>query len=208
MTTNVFADYGSVVSGARFLGRSEELRRLRTRLLAEGAYASIALVGMPRVGKTSLVEEFVRTSPACVGTSPLVVVRVEVGTVSSVSELFAEIGTDLKEQLERLRLWDESLQEGWRQVKDAADDDAFRRLRRLLKLVKKTNARVICVMDEFDSVRRLFSSAPQRFHWIRELAATPRISHWPPSWSPRDHWRTLQRRLTNVRTTGRTFYSP
>src|SRR4051812_20092697 len=50
---NPFAGYGNIISARHFIGRKELISRIERRVL--GSYsASLALVGMPRIGKSSL----------------------------------------------------------------------------------------------------------------------------------------------------------
>jgi hypothetical protein len=53
-TQNPFSDYGQIVKGSRFAGRKEEVQKIHNRVLGE-AYGNIAIMGMPRIGKSSLV---------------------------------------------------------------------------------------------------------------------------------------------------------
>lgn len=55
MNQNPFADYGSIVSGSRFVGRKRELSRLRQRVLPKEGFGNFAIMGLPRIGKSSLM---------------------------------------------------------------------------------------------------------------------------------------------------------
>lgn len=50
---NPFADYGNIVSGNRFIGRGKELLKIKERVLGT-VYGNLAIMGLPRVGKSSL----------------------------------------------------------------------------------------------------------------------------------------------------------
>lgn len=50
---NPFADYGRIVSGERFIGREKEIRMINQRVLGT-AYGNLAIIGLPRIGKSSL----------------------------------------------------------------------------------------------------------------------------------------------------------
>ena len=54
---NPYADFGGTVTGTRFIGREAELRTIASRVFGAGGFGSIAVVGLPRIGKTSLVSE-------------------------------------------------------------------------------------------------------------------------------------------------------
>jgi hypothetical protein len=51
---NPFADNAGIVTGSRFVGRQSEINEIHTRVLGE-LYGNLAIVGLPRIGKSSLV---------------------------------------------------------------------------------------------------------------------------------------------------------
>ena len=51
---NPFADNAGIVTGERFVGRQAEINEIHTRVLGE-LYGNLAIVGLPRIGKSSLV---------------------------------------------------------------------------------------------------------------------------------------------------------
>ena len=53
---NPFSGYGGIVYGEKFIGRRDSLRQLEQRILGEN-YGNLAIVGLPRIGKSSLAWE-------------------------------------------------------------------------------------------------------------------------------------------------------
>lgn len=171
---NPFADFGGVIGEGRFLGRRSELTELESRLLGEKAFGSVALIGMPRTGKTSLIRELVRRNKARCIELGILVVRVEVGSFNSAEDLFRGIveeifdestgesfvGDDLMNQVERVR---------------ADNDYSFSAVRRIFRQFRRRSLRILCILDEFDAGRYLLQGTPEVFHWIRELSSTPEI---------------------------------
>lgn len=51
---NPFADYGKIIHGDRFIGRIPEIRAIEQRVIGREKYGNLAIMGLPRVGKTSL----------------------------------------------------------------------------------------------------------------------------------------------------------
>jgi hypothetical protein len=51
---NPFADYGSVVRGERFIGRTENLKVIENRYVRPKESGNLAIIGEPRIGKSSL----------------------------------------------------------------------------------------------------------------------------------------------------------
>ena len=52
--SNPFADYGKIIHGDRFIGRVPEILTIEQRVLGREKYGNLAIMGLPRVGKTSL----------------------------------------------------------------------------------------------------------------------------------------------------------
>ena len=52
---NPFASYGTIVYGNRFIGRTEALRQIESRMLHPDTPGNLAIVGLRRIGKSSLV---------------------------------------------------------------------------------------------------------------------------------------------------------
>ena len=52
---NPFADYGNIVGGQRFIGRQESLKVLESRVIRPQEPGNLAIIGEPRIGKSSLV---------------------------------------------------------------------------------------------------------------------------------------------------------
>ena len=64
MKENPYADFGTIITEDRFVGREGELRTIASRIFGERNFGSIAVVGLPRIGKTSLVSEAIRRAEA------------------------------------------------------------------------------------------------------------------------------------------------
>ena len=60
-TTNPFVGYGTIASDDRFVGRDVERGALRRRLYE--ARSSAALIGLTRMGKSSLANQILREVP-------------------------------------------------------------------------------------------------------------------------------------------------
>lgn len=171
---NPFADFGCAVSDSRFLGREGEIRELENRLLGKKAFGSVALIGMPRTGKTSLVGEFVRRNKARCTDFGILVIRIEVGSFGNADNLFRGI---IEEILDESRLQPFVCGDLLAQIErlSSSNEHSFNVVRRIFKHFRRHSLRVLCILDEFDSGRYLLRGTPEVFHWIRELSSTPEI---------------------------------
>ena len=169
---NPYADYGTTVTGERFICRSDELRTIENRVFGLQSYGSIAIVGLPRIGKTSLIFEAVRRVAPRAMELRHVVVHANVGAFASFDDLLRSVIKDLAEGV-LSRGFDTQLIE--RRIENALNDPRFNfnNVRAVFKSLRQENIRPVCIFDEFDAGRRVFRGTPHCFHWIRELCSNP-----------------------------------
>jgi hypothetical protein len=170
--SNPFADYGTVVSGHRFVGRQDELRLISGRVFGEAGYGSLAVTGLPRIGKTSLVAEAVRANKERFESLRAVVVREDIGAFSSTEELFRSLISNLIDEIRTQELSTEKLELRAVQALESVPL-TFERIRSVFRQMREASIRAVCILDEFDAGRYLFSNSPQFFHWLRELCSNP-----------------------------------
>lgn len=170
--SNPYADFGGTVTGARFIGREVELRTVANRVFGAGGFGSIAVVGLPRIGKTSLVSEAIRRAEAGSAFRSTVVVRLNVGAVDSVESLFKSLVEDLAESVRRRELGNDLIDQRVARILEAPEVD-FGMVRGVFRALRRAGIRPVCVLDEFDAGRRVFEDTPRCFHWLRELCSNP-----------------------------------
>lgn len=151
MNANPYLGYGTVATGQRFVGREALLGRLTDRVMS-GA-GSAAIVGLARIGKSSLVAELLARSGASGHTARRVLL--DLSTFASGAEVFAEWHGELT------GIFADAV---------ASVHQRFRNLRRYLE-TNGQSAQVL-VLDEFDSVRRYHDGA-DFLRLLRELLQDP-----------------------------------
>ena len=162
---NPFAGYGVVVSGERLVGRERELLRLAERVFSGNG--SISVVGMPKIGKTSLVSEAVRRHR--IARPGAAVVWLNLSTLNHSGQLFPEVLSELSGELDDAEIATvaETL------LRDRASAaEGFRACKRVLKGLKRAGRSATLVIDEFDAIRG-FSDANTVINQIRELLYRP-----------------------------------
>lgn len=171
---NPYADFGGVVTGPRFVGREGELRMIASRVFGSRSFGSVAVVGLPRVGKSSLVAEAIERAEVDSSRLRTVVVQLNVGEFDSINDMFRRLVEELHECLRGRGSCSDEIE---RRVMEALSEGCidFGRVRRVFKSLRSAGVRPVCVLDEFDAGRRLFAEAPQCFHWLRELCSNPQF---------------------------------
>ena len=61
---NPFSNYGSIVSGRDFVGRAYEIQAVNRRLVNPVDPGNLAIIGDPRVGKSSLAYQALKANEA------------------------------------------------------------------------------------------------------------------------------------------------
>lgn len=174
---NPFADFGTPVVGKRFFGREEEIQLIQSRIFQESGYGSLSIYGLPRIGKTSLILEAINHASSIIIKQNFIVFRIDIGAFISVHTLFKSILINIIEKAEEIKLQNNNviLHNIIQRIHNVVENSiiSFDDLRFIFRTLKKNNIRIVCILDEFDAGRYLFSGMPQLFHWLRELSSNP-----------------------------------
>ena len=174
MRPNPYGDFGTTVTGTRFIGRTGELRMIENRIFGPRGFGSMAVVGLPRIGKTSLVSEAVRRARARCPELRHVVARANVGAFASFDDLLRSVIMDLADEVRSQNLGNDVIESLITQAFASPNLD-FNRVQNLFKSLRRAEIRPVCILDEFDAGRRVFSGTPHCFHWLRELCSNPQF---------------------------------
>lgn len=170
--TRLFPPVSGEVAGADFIGRSAEVSAVRCRLLCgDGTVQSVAIVGMPRIGKTSLARAVTDTAALRAIYPRVVAARVSVDTCNSLDMFWEAVAAEVSDAIEAdfPDVW-ESVAERCRQRPASGGARSWHRfLRRLLPEVSRQGLRVVLWLDELDAFRDFVSI--QSVGMLRELAS-------------------------------------
>jgi hypothetical protein len=157
--SNPFSAYGTIASDDRFVGRELACTGLTRRLYE--ARSSAAIVGLSRIGKSSLAQRVVELAPA--GT--WLTGWATVSTADSGAELLREILTIIPSPTAEIS--------AVLSVSSSTSvHDAYRAVRAALLDLRKSNHHLMVVLDEFDAVRN-FRDARAFLNILRELVYDP-----------------------------------
>ncbi|HEV3038465.1 MAG TPA: AAA family ATPase [Candidatus Angelobacter sp.] len=172
---NPFSDVGTIVTGKRFLGRQAEVGFLQARVINGSGFGSVAVVGMPRSGKSSLVHNALLSDHPKLLERRVLAVELDAGCCNDFTELFSASTQEISAAAVRCGLATPQLLQLSDSVKNATSDELFFAVRGFFRVITRLNWRPLVVIDEFDSARNLeYSFGVQRsLHFIRELASNP-----------------------------------
>jgi len=157
MTSNPYIGRGAPVSGERLVGRSQTIEKLVERLLCE---AHCSIVGLPRLGKTSIAKEAMCLCNArseIVSTGYITLDAIS-GPVQAYTRILDEIVDDVDE-INRAQVYSRS------------HDEAYDMFLRILRRRRKSGHKGIIVIDEMDGIAREdFVDAHLFVSRLREIA--------------------------------------
>ena len=160
-----------------FIGRFGILERIETAITPDGALLNQVITGLPKTGKTSLVEqtiiqrkdELIRDNILPIKVS---LARLEEGENSFLNFLCVVLNACFV-GMEKLDWVTPEIQGLYNSYEEASKHVI--QLQALIEnfffRVSEANHRILLIVDEFDAARRLFQGAAP-FHFLRELAAS------------------------------------
>lgn len=172
---NPFSDNGHLIKGIRFAGRKQEIQTIRNRVIGN-SFGNIAIMGMPRIGKSSLVWNALMTIREEQIKKHNIIVFVYVGKFSSSIEFFKYLAYSVLEELRNLS--EKTKIEGIERLSLTYDDikksitDRFEfdiNIEKFFKYLNRLNFRATFILDEFDRVVDLFTEAD--FQNLRNISS-------------------------------------
>jgi hypothetical protein len=172
LLNNPFNDFGSIVHGQRFVGRKEALNILSQRVLGD-SYGNLAIMGLPRIGKSSLAWQGVMTKKEELIDNKTIPIFFQSGISHTARSFFSQLVFRLHREM---LYYDDKKYEKYASpiVEDikTIDDDSFAlSIMEYYEIVKRLGFKVIYILDEFDSVQDIFNVAD--FQLLRELSNNP-----------------------------------
>lgn len=172
---NPFADYGNIVRGERFIGRHDSLKVIENRVTRPREPGNLAIIGEPRIGKSSLVYKAVIERKVELMARKILPIWFNLATYDQAPIFFRSLVS---------RSFDEMEEVGWLSdpVKLAANralqdelswSEGYSRIQRFFEKVRESGIRIFIILDEFDHARYLFKGDISGFQGLRELSYRP-----------------------------------
>lgn len=172
---NPFADYGNIVGGDRFLGRAESLKVLESRVVRPPEPGNLAIIGKPRIGKSSLVYKATIERRDELIARKLLPIWVNLGTYDRAAFFFRSLVTTCYDELDGEAWRTDAIDRAYQRV--LADElswsEGYGRIQRFFQRVRQAGIRVLFILDEFDHARFLFKDDASGFQGLRELSYRP-----------------------------------
>ncbi|MEE1929513.1 ATP-binding protein [Streptomyces sp. TRM 70351] len=170
---NPFATVGHPVHGDDHVGRTGPMEILTERVLSQSTAGATAIIGPPRIGKSSLAYHvFMR--PEARETHPrLLPVWMNVRTQAGIEHVFRRLSDDVWDLLtERSADIDRRVADAYQRAvePDVPWTQAQSETQEFLRLVRRRGWRVVLILDEFDAAREVFKTQPGTFQALREIA--------------------------------------
>lgn len=179
---SLFERTGQIIFGDRFVGRKYEIEEIRKHVLDNRA--NVAIVGMPRVGKSSLAwESLMSIKDSLIKERKIIPIYIDVSTIANKSAFFAKMTSKAMKEIRKLHCTKNN------EILIPEEDIAY-----LLEMSKSvetegeeclnnmfydfyedfyqiTKCQLVYILDEFDKTQKIFE-APD-FLLLRETAYTP-----------------------------------
>jgi len=168
---NPFADYGGIVIDDRFIGRQDEILTIHNRLLGS-VFGNIAIIGLPRIGKSSLAWNSIIIRKEELINRGILPVWISFGEYSSLTEVFDEVFLeiiDVYKNQETLIKDIKSLNEKY--FDSNSQIERRRHIKKYLKFLRSKSLRLILLLDEFDNAKNILQL--QDFQFLREISNNP-----------------------------------
>jgi hypothetical protein len=169
---NPFANYGQIVYGDRFIGREDALRRINSRIISPKKPANLAIIGEPRIGKSSLAYQGIMERSGELLARGLIPVWINLGCFSCSRDFFLAMAGNVARQA-CLR-HDENFVRMFQSIASEIDPLEFKlSIDDFFRAVHREGYSVVFVLDEFDHSRVLFHGEPAAFQSLRDLSYHP-----------------------------------
>ena len=172
---NPFAEYSKIISGDRFIGRKDNLKFIESRIKRPKEAENIAIIGEPRVGKSSLVYKAIMDCKDELTDNNLLPIWINLGTHEQISNFFCSMVSCCVNEMVNLNWINNSIQDSANIVLNTNQpwSEKYFHIQQFFRKVRQADYRVIIILDEFDSARSLFKDSISGFQKLRELAYQP-----------------------------------
>ena len=174
---NRFANVGNVMVGEAYIQRKELEKRLLNRTVPDdddNNYGSVNLVGLQRMGKSSLVYNILEAKADEYYKKNIIVVTISANKFDSADLFFKSIVRNVYNVIRKHGDIDDDIKDYYDDFKNEnIEQDGPDTLHFFFESIKDSGKRVVCIVDEFDHCANIFGNFPSGFAILRQLAYEP-----------------------------------
>lgn len=172
---NPFANYGTIVSGNRFIGRKDDLRAIESRVIQPTEAGNLAIIGLPKIGKSSLVWKALIERKKELVAQKLLPIWINVGSYGEAPDFFRSLVTRCVDEMKELKWLSEPINKAASVILNGtlSGSGEYGHIQRFFEKVRQADYRILFILDEFDHSRRLFKDNIVAFQRLRDLADNP-----------------------------------
>lgn len=171
---NPFAHSGNIVYGEKFVGRQEAIRTIQQRVINSSDPGCLAIVGSPRIGKSSLAYHTLIHPQALLFNKKIITIWISLPNFKSHEQLFRGLVNHSLDALDDAGLEDEKFFKIGQILleKNLVWEDIQYEVGKFFRKINRAGWRVVSVIDEFDEARHIFQDG-EGFLALRNLAYEP-----------------------------------
>lgn len=172
---NPFADYGTIVRGDRFIGRKNDLRVIENRVIRPNNPGNLAIIGIHRIGKSSLVYKSIMDRKDELMARRQLPIWINLAIYDQDSDFFHSLVTCSYEKMKDLGWLTQSIIYAAEQVLEGelSWSEEYGRIKRYFQQIRESGFGILFILDEFDNARNLFNGRVNAFQGLRDLSYEP-----------------------------------
>lgn len=172
---NIFSNHGKIITGDLYIHRSKIENELTDRVFGENNFGSVSVIGLQRMGKSTLVYNTVTSRQDELYDQGVIVVSCSMNNYANPDQFFKGISETIYECIEDHEYEvNPRIQRRYNICQnESVSLNGAKSLQNLIKTIYKLGKRIVCVIDEFDHSRKLFCNFTEGFYILRELAYQP-----------------------------------
>lgn len=159
-TANPFSQFGAPITGDEFIGRTYHLDIMENRIINVIHPGNLAIIGLPRIGKTSIVKEFLRRNSDYLINIKRIPLYIDISQFHNVDDFFMGLVTSAQRKNSDIGINAQkfsSILENIKNAKDAFDHN--NQVNEFFAEYRKLGYTVIYFLDEFDLISQICPDA-------------------------------------------------
>lgn len=172
--STVFAT-GKVATGSQFIGRHTEVAKV-VKLFYDDK-KNIAMVGLPRIGKTSIMEKAYEQINKQIKdkSEKSIILKINLASELSFETVWQSIIVHLYEEAQQINVIDSTLEEIYKSFTSSGDTPSYSVLKlragKFLSRLKKLDVNIFLMIDEFDAAVDKFQKKRYYYEFFRDIGS-------------------------------------